>query len=203
MTFAKETPAWRATPAVRFRRELAAGLAYGDGRFESEFAAGDLQPLDEIGRTGEQDAPAVFDESEAERCRQVTLSAARRAEHDQVGAFFEPAITGGECHDLGLANHRYGFEVESVEGLAGRQSGFGKMAFDAAPSALGHLMLSERGKEAAGRPSFLVGLGGKVGSDQLDGGKPQFGQKQLDAGGVDGGGRLHAALPARTVPSSS
>src|SRR5712691_6764675 len=38
----------------------------GDGGFESEFAAGDLQPLDEIGGSGEQDAPAVFDEGEAE-----------------------------------------------------------------------------------------------------------------------------------------
>ena len=50
----------------------------GDGRFKREFAAGDLQPLDEIGRTGEQDAPAVFDESEAKRCRQVTLAGAGR-----------------------------------------------------------------------------------------------------------------------------
>ena len=38
----------------------------GDGGFESKFAAGDLQPLDEIGGSGEQDAPAVFDEGEAE-----------------------------------------------------------------------------------------------------------------------------------------
>jgi hypothetical protein len=174
----------------------------GDGRFESELASGDLQSLDETGGTGEQDAPAVFDESEAERCRQVALSAARRAEHDQVGAFFEPAITGGERHDLGLADDRYGFEVEGVEGLAGRQSGFGKMAFDAAPGTLGHLVLGEGGQEAGRRPSFLVGLGGKIGPDQFDRRQPQFGQEQLDAGGVDGIGGLHAAPPARTVPSS-
>ena len=77
------------------------------------------------------------------------------------------------------------------------------MTFDAAPGALGHLVLGEGGQEAGRRPSFLVGLGGKVGPDQLDRGEPQFGQKQLDAGGVDGIGRPHAAPPARTVPSSS
>lgn len=77
------------------------------------------------------------------------------------------------------------------------------MTFDAASGALGHLMLGEGGQEAGRRPSFLVGLGGKVGPDQLDRRQAQFGQKQLDAGGVDGIGGLHAALPARTVPSSS
>ena len=48
----------------------------GDGGFESEFAAGDLQPLDEIGSSREEDAPAVFDEGETESCRQVTLASA-------------------------------------------------------------------------------------------------------------------------------
>jgi hypothetical protein len=52
----------------------------GNGGFESELAAGNLQPLDEIGGAGEQHAPAVFDESEAECCRKVALAAARRPE---------------------------------------------------------------------------------------------------------------------------
>jgi hypothetical protein len=64
-------------------------------------------------------------------------------------------------------------------------------------------MLGDRGREAGRRLSFLVGLRGKVGPHQLDRGQPKFGQKQLDAGGVDGIGGLYAALPARTVPSSS
>jgi hypothetical protein len=50
----------------------------GNGGFESKLAAGDLKPLDEIGGTGEQNAPAVFDEGEAERCRKVALAPARR-----------------------------------------------------------------------------------------------------------------------------
>ena len=87
----------------------------------------------------------------------------------------------------------HGLEVEGVEGLAGRQPGFGEMAFDAAAAALGHLVLGESGEEACGRPAFLVGLGGELGPDQLDGGQPQLGEEQREAGGVDGIGRLHAA----------
>jgi hypothetical protein len=50
----------------------------GNGGFEGELAAGNLQPLDEIGGAGEQHAPAVFDKGEAKRCRKVALAAARR-----------------------------------------------------------------------------------------------------------------------------
>jgi hypothetical protein len=64
-------------------------------------------------------------------------------------------------------------------------------------------MLGKCRQEARRWPSLLVGLGGEIASDQLDGGKPQLGQKQREAGGVDGIGRLHAAPPVRTVPSSS
>src|SRR5271169_4666582 len=49
----------------------------GNGSFESELAAGDLQPLDEIGGAGEQNAPAVFDNGEAKRCREMALAPAR------------------------------------------------------------------------------------------------------------------------------
>jgi hypothetical protein len=53
----------------------------GDGGFEREFASGDLRPLDEIGGAGEQNAPAPFDQGEAERRGQVALSAAGRPEY--------------------------------------------------------------------------------------------------------------------------
>ena len=108
-----------------------------------------------------------------------------------------------ERHDPSLADHRDRFEVEGVDGLAGRQSGFGEMAFDAPPRALGDLMLGKRGQETRRRPSFLVGLGGEVGPDLLDGGKSQLDEEQRETGSVDGIGRFHAAPPARTVPSSS
>ena len=50
----------------------------GDRGLQSQLAARNLQALDEIGRASEQDTPTVFDESEAEGCRQVALSAAGR-----------------------------------------------------------------------------------------------------------------------------
>jgi len=50
----------------------------GNGGFESEFAAGNLQSLDEIGGAGEQHAPAIFDKGEAESRRKVALAAACR-----------------------------------------------------------------------------------------------------------------------------
>ena len=50
-----------------------------DSGFESKLATSELQALDEIGGAGEQDAPAVFDQGKAERCREVTLAAAGRS----------------------------------------------------------------------------------------------------------------------------
>src|SRR5207237_1227941 len=87
----------------------------GDGGFESEFAASDLQPLYKVGGSGEQHAPAVFDEGKAESCRQVTLAGAGRPEQNQIGSLAQPGIAGGQGHDLGLANHRDGLEVEGIE----------------------------------------------------------------------------------------
>jgi len=127
----------------------------GDGGFESQLAAGDLQALDEISRAGEQDAPAPVDEGEAKSRRQVAFSAAGRPEQQQIGALVKPGVAGGKRHDLGLADHGHGLEVKGVEGLAGREPGFGKMAFEAAPSTLGNLMFGQSGqKAAAGQPSL-------------------------------------------------
>ena len=120
-----------------------------------------------------------------------------------MAPWFSQASPAAKRHDLRLADHRDSLEVEGVEGLAGRQAGFGEMAFDAAATALGHLVLGEGGQEARCRPAFLVGLGGERGPDLFDGGQAQLGQQQLDAGGVDRVGRFHAASPNRTVPSSS
>ena len=121
----------------------------------------------------------------------MTLAGAGRPEQDQIGAPAQPGIAGGQRHDLGLADHRDGLEVEGIECLAGRQPGFGQMAFDAASAALGHLMLGQGGKETCRWPALF------------DGGKSQLGEEQRETGGVDGIGRFHAASPDRTVPSSS
>ena len=50
----------------------------GDRRFEAEIATGDLKPLHEVGGFREQDAPALFDQSQAERGRQMRFASTRR-----------------------------------------------------------------------------------------------------------------------------
>src|SRR5882762_2092141 len=92
---------------------------------------------------------------------------------------------------------------QCVEGLAGWQPGFGEMAFEAAAAALGNLMFGQCCQETSGRPAFLVGLGSERGPDLLDGREAQLGKEQLDAGGVAGIGRSHAAPTSWTMLSSS
>src|SRR5205823_14046524 len=62
-------------------------------------------------------------------------------------------------------------------------------------------MFGQSCQEASGRPAFLVGLSGKGSPDQFYGRQPQLGEKQLDAGGVAGIGRSHAAPTSWTVLS--
>ena len=74
----------------------------------------------------------------------------------------------------GLGHHGHGVEVESVERLAGRQSGLGEVALDAAAGALCDLVFGERGEEAGGGPALLVGAFGEGGPDMLDRGQAQI-----------------------------
>ena len=69
------------------------------------------------------------------------------------------------------------------------------MTFEAPPASLHHLLFGEGGQEAGGGPAFLVGGLRQSGPDQLDAGQPQFAEQQVDAGGVDLVGRIHAASP--------
>ena len=87
----------------------------GDGGFERELAAGDLQLLDEVGGAGEEHAPAVLDQAEANGGREMALAAAGRAEDQQVRAFVEPGVAGDQRHDLSLRQHGHGVEVEAIE----------------------------------------------------------------------------------------
>lgn len=54
-------------------------VEFGDGGLEREFAAGELELLDEVGGACEQHAPAVFDEGEADGRSEMALSAAGRS----------------------------------------------------------------------------------------------------------------------------
>src|SRR5512132_1420433 len=84
------------------------------------------------------------------------------AEQEQVGAFGQPAVAGGNGHDLRLGEHRHGLEVEGVDGLCGRQARLGEMAFDPSPASFGEFVFGDGGEEACGGPSFLVSLFGKL-----------------------------------------
>ena len=139
----------------------------GDGAFERELAARDLQPLHEVGRAGEEHAPAVLDEGEADGGREMALSAAGRPEQQQLAPFSSQASPAASAMIWALREHRHGLEVEGVEGLARRQARFGEVAFDAAAAAFGELVLGERGEEAGGGPALLVGLLGELGPDRL------------------------------------
>ncbi len=112
-----------------------------DGRLEVELTSRHLELLHEIGGAGEQDAPSVLNEGEADRCRQVALAAAGRAEQEQIGALAQPAIAGGKCGHLCLGDHRHGLEVEVVEGLSGRQPRLNQVAFDASTEPKRHITI--------------------------------------------------------------
>ena len=64
----------------------------GERAFESEFAACDLQALDEIADSHEYHAPSILDECEPDGCCEMALAAAGWAEQEQIGALFEPSV---------------------------------------------------------------------------------------------------------------
>ena len=120
-------------------------------------AASDLEPLHQVGGAGEQDAPALFHQRQADGGGQMGFAAARSADQEQVGALVDPAVAGADRQaHVGLGDHRHGVEVEAVEGLAGQQLGLGEMAREAPAVPFGDLVLGERGQEACRRPAFLV-----------------------------------------------
>ncbi len=82
--------------------EEVVAVEFGDRAFKRQFAAGDLKPLHKIGGAGEQHPPAVFDEGETERGREMAFAHARRAEQQDVGPFTEPRVARGQRHHLGL-----------------------------------------------------------------------------------------------------
>jgi hypothetical protein len=121
----------------------------------------------------------------------------------RAAALLQPAVARREGHDLSLAEHRNGLEVEGVERLARRQAGLLEVALDAAIGALGQFVLDQGGEEAFRRPALLVGPRREVRPDQLDGRQAEVVEGQRQAAGVDRLGGAHAASPWRTVAISS
>ena len=131
----------------------------------------------------------------------MALSAAGRAEQEQIGALAQPAVAGGERAHLRLGDHRHGFEVEGIEGFSGRQPGLGEMTLDAASAAFGEFVFGDGDEEAGGGPSFLVGLFGELRPHGFDGGQPQLVEQEAEARRIDGLGRAHAASPIAAAPT--
>lgn len=177
--------------------EQVVAIELRDSRFEGEFAARDLQALNEIRRSHEQDAPAGFDQGKADRGRQMALAPAGWTEQQQIGAGVEPDVPCGQRHRLRFRHHGHALEVERGERFAGGQPSLGQMPLDAPARAVGGLVLGERGEEAGGRPALLVGLGGDLRPDRLDARQTKLAEQELDARRVDGSrGAAHAAAPA-------
>ncbi len=145
----------------------------GDGGLELQFAAGNLQFLDQIRGSGEHDPPAVFDQRQADGGGEMALSAARRTEHEDICALGQPAVACGHGHELCFRDHGNSVEIEAVHRLAGRQVRFGEMTGDPAVSAFSKFVLCDGGQETRGRTAFLVRLLGDLGTEGLDGGQPQ------------------------------
>jgi len=124
--------------------------------FEREFAARDLQALDEVGGAHEQRAPSVLDERKPDGCGKMALASAGRAKEQEIGAPLNPAIASGERHHLRPADHWHCLEVEVGECFADGQSCFGQVAFDAATTAIGDLVFGECGREASA--FFVYGI---------------------------------------------
>ena len=77
------------------------------------------------------------------------------------------------------------------------------MPLDAAAIALGEFVLGDGGQEAGRGPTFLVGLLGELGPQQLDGRQSQFVEQKAEPGGIGCVVRAHAASPVRLPPSRS
>ena len=153
--------------------------------FEGELAPCHLQALHQIGGAGEEHAIAVLDQGETDGGGKMAFAGAGRAEHEAVGALVEPAVAGGERHDLGLCEHRHGLEVEGGEALSGEQPGLPEMAFDTPSVAFGELVLGEGCEEAGGGPALGIGALGEALPELVDRRQAEIGEHQGELDGID------------------
>ena len=134
----------------------------GDGGFESEFAAGNLQPLDEIGGAGEQHAPAVFDKGEAESCRQGGFCRRRVARTGvKLAPLFSQASPAASAMTWALLTTGTASKSKVSRVLPGgsRASARWRSMRRRLRSAIS--CSARAARKRAGRPAFLVGLGGE------------------------------------------
>lgn len=72
-------------------------VEFCDGGFELQLAARDLKFLDKIGRSGEEDAPAVLHRRQANGCSEMAFAAPRWAEHQHVRPFGQAHLIEGDA----------------------------------------------------------------------------------------------------------
>src|ERR1700679_2974052 len=172
------------------------------GGLKAEFAECDLKFLHQVGGSGEQHAPAVFHQRQADGGGEMRLPAAGSTDQNQIGALVDPTVTSADRHYMRLGDHRHRLELEGVESLARQQPGFDEMALNATAIAFGNLVFGERGEEASGGPAFLVRPLGKGCPALLDRGQPEVVEQQRQPGPVDG--LAHAAAPiSLSLPTSA
>ena len=92
----------------------------------------------------------------------MALSAAGRAEQQQVGALLQPASPAAMAMTWALEIIGTASKANVSRVLPGRQAGFGEMPLDAAAVTFGQFMLGDGGQEAGRGPAFLVGLLGEL-----------------------------------------
>lgn len=134
-------------------------VEFGYRGFERQFTAGNLSfwTRSEVRVAGRRQ-PFSINARPIAAARWVYPT--RWTKEDEVGAFFEPAITRTQRRHPGAGDHWHCIEGEAVESLARWQAGFAQMPFDPASVPFA-IMLSERRKQAGPEPTFLVCPRGK------------------------------------------
>lgn len=136
--------------------------------------------LHEIGRAGEEDRVATFDQRVPDRGCDVGLADAARAEDEDVAAVAYPAVAGCERVELRPIHARRERDIEARQRLAGWQPRCAPTRRDAALVAFGGLMFEQRLKEARMAPARFDGLGAEVLPEPRDRRQSQDAQERGD-----------------------
>lgn len=167
-----------------------------DGGFELEFAAGDLQLLDEIGRSGEQHPPAVVVSARPMAAARWLLPPPGGPNSRILAPLASQPSPAAIAMTLALETIGTASKVKLLRVFPGGRWGLGKMPLDRAVGALGQLMLGDGREEAGGGPSLPIGLLGKLRPECLDRRYAELIEHNAEPGFVDAmSALLHATSP--------
>ncbi len=166
----------------------------GEGRLESEIAAGGLELLHDVGGGAIEDALPGLDQGMTDAAEDMGFSCAGVADGDEVRAGLDP-VSGSEGLDPCPGHARQSLEVEGGEGLATREPGLMEVALNAAGIPLGELEFGEGRQEASRVPAFGIGPLGERRPMPLEARQAQrreHGGQRMDVDGARIGGSGHA-----------